>query len=141
KSFLDWKGDHYEIPGLHEALQWKSFEEWDDLDIPFGRQSWQYAENEKTTADKQEQSESSKHGSRTAADEDSGKEASGAENKNEPQARRKACGSKAEAQASAASNIHSPRGYKWNATDWSCPYDSFFTILHEIWKSDRHRWS
>ncbi|KAL1711884.1 hypothetical protein EV715DRAFT_214688 [Schizophyllum commune] len=122
KSFLDWKGDHYEIPGLHEALQWKSFEEWDDLDIPFGRQSWQYAENEKTTADKQEQSESSKHGSRTAADEDSGK-----------------CSPQEEKRS--ASNIHSPRGYKWNATDWSCPYDSFFTILHEIWKSNRHRWS
>ncbi|KAL1671104.1 hypothetical protein EV122DRAFT_199849, partial [Schizophyllum commune] len=34
-----------------------------------------------------------------------------------------------------------PQGYQWNSTDWSCPYDAVFTVLHCMWISDPTRWS
>ncbi|KAI5896034.1 uncharacterized protein SCHCODRAFT_038950, partial [Schizophyllum commune H4-8] len=138
KSFLNWKGDDYEIPGLHEALQWKSLSDWDDLDTPFGRQSWQYAENEKSEAVSQEPETK---GSRSSARKGSKGHRSSVTQSNESLVRKKRNGAKVGAQSTAVSETHVPRGYEWNSTDWSCPYDSLFTILHAIWKGEPRRWS
>lgn len=35
----------------------------------------------------------------------------------------------------------SPVGPVWDATDWSCAYDSWVFIIHVLWLSDRVKWS
>src|SRR5258708_1114082 len=35
----------------------------------------------------------------------------------------------------------SPLGLKWDADDYSCPYDSLFVILYNIWSDNQHKWS
>ncbi|KAH7905987.1 hypothetical protein BJ138DRAFT_1016924 [Hygrophoropsis aurantiaca] len=32
-------------------------------------------------------------------------------------------------------------GFKWDSVDYSCAYDSLFTILLNIWSSNPHRWN
>ena len=36
---------------------------------------------------------------------------------------------------------HGPTGFIWNAQDWSCAYDSLFTILIDLYLSDSRHWT
>ncbi|KAF5343722.1 hypothetical protein D9758_016521 [Tetrapyrgos nigripes] len=33
------------------------------------------------------------------------------------------------------------QGMIWNAQDWSCPYDTIFTIILNLWQEDKEKWS
>src|SRR5271170_3800452 len=37
--------------------------------------------------------------------------------------------------------INAPIGLCWDATDWSCAYDSLFVILYNIWSESPETWT
>ncbi|KAL1750607.1 hypothetical protein FB107DRAFT_223566 [Schizophyllum commune] len=119
RSFLDWAGPNYEIPNLHDALKWQSSDDWDDIDAPFGRQAWQMVEKDDENPSNEEVSRdkriSRKH-KRSESDSPLMREVL------EPPAKRS-------------------RGYAWDSVNWSCPYDSLFTVLHCVWSHNSARWT
>ncbi|KAK7000759.1 hypothetical protein R3P38DRAFT_2797079 [Favolaschia claudopus] len=38
-------------------------------------------------------------------------------------------------------NVLSPVGLQWDDTNWSCGYDSVFTLFHRLWASDPFKWT
>ncbi|KAI4517966.1 hypothetical protein K525DRAFT_209689, partial [Schizophyllum commune Loenen D] len=133
RSFLDARGSDFEIPGLHPALRWKSEQDWDDIDAPVGRQEWQYAEPHRTgeLSQSAESSDSKRkrHGD-SLGDDDSGHD--------EPAP--KLARPHDETRSQVATRP-APRGYEWDANDWSCPYDAVFTVLHIVWSASPSQWS
>ncbi|KAL1671597.1 hypothetical protein EV122DRAFT_196868, partial [Schizophyllum commune] len=125
RSFLDWRGEGYELPTLHRALRWQSEDEWEDIRDEFGRQQWQFAEVETTDEAKPKAGQRKKRKNR---DDDEG------DAEVRPSAKQPRTSS------FAVDTRPAPRGYRWDATDWSCPYDSLFTILHSIWTGNPARW-
>ncbi|KAI5827105.1 hypothetical protein K523DRAFT_203232, partial [Schizophyllum commune Tattone D] len=133
RAFLDNQGADFEIPGLHPALKWKSESDWDDIDAPVGRQPWQYAEAPRagdsvptTTSSDSKRKRNSTPDSDDASDEDC-PAPKVARSLNEPRA--------------PVPTRPAPRGYEWDANDWSCPYDAVFTVLHSVWSANPAGWS
>ncbi|KAL1671988.1 hypothetical protein EV122DRAFT_187235, partial [Schizophyllum commune] len=138
RNFLDWVGPDYEIPNLHSALKWQSPDDFDDIDAPFGRQPWQMVENdEKKSGNEEISSEKPIKRRREIVDE---QHAALVDNAPEPPVKRQRVHDKSgnEEIIDARSN---PKGYPWDSTNWSCPYDSLFTILHCMWVNNPTRWT
>jgi len=38
-------------------------------------------------------------------------------------------------------NLNCPVGLEWDSQDYSCPYDSLFVILYDIWKENPDKWT
>ncbi|KAL1725524.1 hypothetical protein EV714DRAFT_221111 [Schizophyllum commune] len=146
RSFLDWMGPNYEIPNLHDALKWQSVEDWDDIDAPFGRQPWQMVEPDDESHENQTSLPSpsrpskavtgacAKAGTKRKSTE-SVKDESISAATNIPVAKRPRTGS------DSTSVTTNPKGYAWDSVDWSCPYDSLFTVLHCMWMQNAARWT
>ncbi|KAL1711810.1 hypothetical protein EV715DRAFT_214838 [Schizophyllum commune] len=138
RSYLDWKGPDFELSGLHPALRWQSREEWDDIDTPFGRQAWQFAENED-----EDQKQEHKPASTIAIVERTSKRKVESTTFDDDRSRDQVDPAKKRArhEQGTADDRPAPKGYTWNASDWSCPYDSLFTVLHCIWLGNPARWT
>ncbi|KAL1685159.1 hypothetical protein GGG16DRAFT_66849 [Schizophyllum commune] len=127
RSFLDWKGPEYEIPDLHPALRWRSRDDCDDIDDPVGRQAWQFAEKE--DEDSTDDGPETVNAGKRKRDNDDGAQ--------EPERASK----QTRTNDGEVQDRPAPRAYPWNSVDWSCSYDSLFTILHCIWVGDPTRWT
>ncbi|KAL1671614.1 hypothetical protein EV122DRAFT_192972, partial [Schizophyllum commune] len=145
RSFLDCVGVDYQIPNLHDALKWQSANEFDDIDAPFGRQPWQMVENEDKQTEKEDIStEQSTKRKRARVDDEHrglGGETSESSVKRPRVESLKTCRSSSASSTAAADASTSPKGYEWDSANWSCPYDSLFTILYAIWSSNPMRWT
>ncbi|KAL1711988.1 hypothetical protein EV715DRAFT_214510 [Schizophyllum commune] len=139
RSFLDWMGPDYEIPNLHHALKWQSADDFDDVDAPFGRQAWQMVENEEESPDSEDSSKATTVTSTKAGTKRKRTEL--AENESISAAINPPKEKRARTENTSIDATTSPRGYSWDSENWSCPYDSLFTVLHCIWSHDPAKWT
>ncbi|TRM55926.1 hypothetical protein BD626DRAFT_415211 [Schizophyllum amplum] len=115
------------MPGLHPALRWAASEPAaDEIDVPFGRQKWQFASKDGTVAEPDPVAGIKRRQSRGV---DEGRLA---------KVSRPEVGHTV---ATSAARTPAPPGYAWDEKDWSCPYDSLFTILRAVWVGDPSRWT
>ncbi|KAL1677035.1 hypothetical protein EV122DRAFT_174604, partial [Schizophyllum commune] len=138
RSFLDWMGPDYEIPNLHHALKWQSADDFDDVDAPFGRQAWQMVENEEESPDSEDPPAKR---ARPEMSYGSSSESSKATTVTSTKAGTKRKQKRARTENTSIDATTSPRGYSWDSENWSCPYDSLFTVLHCIWSHDPAKWT
>ncbi|TRM55195.1 hypothetical protein BD626DRAFT_419976, partial [Schizophyllum amplum] len=130
KSYLDWKGEGYEVPDLHPALRWQSsVDQRDDLDTPYGAQTWQLVGGPQEDSDT------------VTKDKVSVKRKISALGEHTVPEYQTTSPSPNISEQNCTSPVSAPRGYKWDAANWSCPYDSLFTIVHCLWASDPIRWT
>ncbi|KAL1674009.1 hypothetical protein EV122DRAFT_173801, partial [Schizophyllum commune] len=145
RTFLECMGPNYIVPNLHDALKWKSADDFDDIDIPFGRQAWQMVE-------KDNDGESPSHENVTCGETINRKHAraptkAGTKRKHSEVAENELTLDKVRQEKRPRTDnapidaTINPKGYSWDSENWSCPYDSLFTVLHCIWRHNPARWT
>ncbi|KAL1736320.1 hypothetical protein EV714DRAFT_198990 [Schizophyllum commune] len=138
RSFLDWVGPDYEIPRLHDALKWQSADDWDDIDAPFGRQAWEIVEKEDDNSSK-EDVKATRRASVKAGTKRKRREV--AEDGSTSASTRTPKEKRPRTDNTSTIATTNPKGYAWDSVNWSCPYDSLFTVLHCMWFDDAARWT
>ncbi|KAJ6630457.1 hypothetical protein B0H10DRAFT_1693341, partial [Mycena sp. CBHHK59/15] len=127
-SFQAWKGKQYEPAGLHKSIYWSS-----EMGPKIQEQTiygkWTItARTVKETLALSKKTKTQPTSKRKSDHEDS--EQSFKKHKLTDTEQR-ACGD-----TDFQNNMHIPVGLPWNSTDFSCSYDSVFTILFSIWRDN-----
>ncbi|KAF4618642.1 hypothetical protein D9613_009831 [Agrocybe pediades] len=136
RAFREWKGKDFMPENLHPAIRWEASEEFITDDTEEKTMEWRIVKPEKHSAKDQPKNSSKKRKLAEHTDEDI----------EPPRKRVQHVKTTADVQADATNHIissvaYEPIGLPWDATNWSCAYDTLFTLLRHTWIQDKSIWT